>query len=175
MTEIPEFTQPNDLFVYNWSADKQARCPGTVTALEYCYKMSSTSGQENRIIFTLLLLDSSYGIIRTINVINATTLDNCSNRGGVITCCNRQQLMAEEQFEVPDSSVTGFGIFSETGVDTILAFRETSTVRSVTGFMLTADAVIVNNQISVSLNQEIIIQYRMFNFVIGKYTSTSVC
>ena len=170
LTETPEFTQPNDLFVYDWSVEEQALCPGTVTALEYCYQMSISSDQENRIILTLLLLDSSYGIIQTVNVTNTTTLDDCSNRG-VMTCCNRQQLMEEEQFQVPGSSVTGFGIFSEMGVDIILAYRELSTVRSVTGFMLFADAVIINNQISVSPNQETIIQYRIFNFAIGKWNT----
>jgi hypothetical protein len=126
-----------------------------------------TSGQENRIIFTLLLLDSSYGIIQTINVNNNTTPGNCPDRGGVTTCCNRQWLTPEQQFRVPDSSVTGFGIFSQTGVDTILAFQNSSTVRSVSGFQLAAHAVIANNRISVPQNGELI-QYRMFNFAIGK-------
>ena len=168
MTETPEVTQPGNLFVYNWSVEEQASCPGTVTALKYCYQMgSSSSGQENRTIFTLLLLDSSYGIIQTINVTNVTTQGNCPNLGGIVTCCNRQQLITEQQFSVPGSSVTAFGIFSQTGVDTILAFRESSTVRNVTGFQLVANAVITNNQISIPQNGDQI-QYRMFNFAIGK-------
>ena len=154
--------------------ENQTLCPGTVTALDYCYQMNATNssstgdGQENRTIFTLLLLDSSYGIIQTINVTNTTTPANCSNRGGIITCCNRQQLRQKYQFQVPGSPVTAFGIFSQTGVDTILAFRDhSSTVRSVTGYQLVANAVIVNNQISVPQNRDLI-QYRMFNFAIGK-------
>lgn len=71
-SETPEFTQPGVLFVYNWPVEEQAICPGTVTALEYCYQMSSSSQQEEQTIFTLLLLDSSYGIIQTITVTNAT-------------------------------------------------------------------------------------------------------
>ena len=128
--------------------------------------MRNSNIQEERVIFTLLLLDSLYRIIQTINVTNTTT--NCTNRGGVVTCCNRQKLRQDEQFQVPGSSVTGFGIFSETGVDTILAYRVPSTMRSVTGFVLNANTVIVNSQISVSPNQETRIQYRMFNFAIGK-------
>lgn len=168
-TETPEFTQPGILFVYNWPVDDQALCPGTVTALDYCYQTSiRSSGQDNRTIFTLLLLNSSYRIIQTINVSNLTSPDNCGNRGGITTCCNRQQLRPEQLFQVPDSPVAGFGIFSRTGVDTILAFRGSSSiVGTVTGFQLTASAVIVNNRISVRQNG-ISIQYRMLNFVIGK-------
>ena len=58
--------------------------------------------------------------------------------------------------------------------DTILAFGESSSNRSVTGFMLVADAVIINNQIRVSRDQETIIQYRLFNFAIGKYEYSSI-
>ncbi len=152
--------------------ENQILCPGTVTALDYCYQMSTNSnssngGQENITIFTLLLLNSSYGIIQTINVTNITALDNCPNRGGIVTCCTRQWLRPEQQFRVPDSPITGFGIFSQTGVDTVLAFRNSSTVRSVTGYKLVANAVIANNQISVPQNGDLI-QYRMFNFAIGK-------
>ena len=148
----------------------QTLCPGTVTALDYCYQISTTNGRNtgDRTIFTLLMLDSTYGIIQTINVTNTTTPANCPNRGGIITCCNRQQLRQEQQFQVPGSPVTAFGIFSLTGVDTILAFRNPSTVRSVTGYELVANAVITNNQISVPRNGDHLIQYRMFNFVIGK-------
>ena len=155
--------------MYNWPLEEQAIYPGTVTALDYCYEMRvSSSGQENRTIFTLLLLDSSYGIIQTINVTNATTLDNCRNHGGVTTCCNRQQLRTEQQFQVPSSPVTAFGMFSQTGVDTILAFRDSSTVGNVIGFQLTVTiTAIANNQISVPQNGYTI-HYRMFNFVIGK-------
>ena len=149
--------------------EEQAICPGTVTALDYCCQMSiSSSGQENRTIFTLLLLDSSYGIIQTINVTNATTLDNCRNHGGVTTCCNRQQLRTEQQFQVPSSPVTAFGIFSQTGVDTILAFRNSSSVGNITGFQLAAANIVsTSNQISVPQNGGPI-HYRLFNFVIGK-------
>ena len=124
-------------------------------------------GQGNRTIFTLLLLDSTYGIIQTINVTNGTAPDNCHNRGGVVTCCNRQQLRPEQQFQVPGSSVAAFGMFSQTGVDTILAFRDSSTVGNVTGYKLAAQTttLIANNQISVHQNEETI-HYRMFNFVI---------
>ena len=83
--------------------------------------------------------------------------------------------MLEQNFQVPGSSVTGFGIFSKMGEDTILAFRESSSIRSVTGFVLVADAVINNNQVRVSQDQETIIQYRLFNFAIGnkyEYSST---
>ena len=148
----------------------QKLCPGTVTALDYCYQISTTNGRNtsDRTIFTLLLLDSSYGIIQMINVTNTTTPSNCSNRGGIITCCNRQQLRQEQQFQIPGSRVTAFGIFSLTGVDTILAFRIPSTVRSVNGYELNANVVITNNQISVPQNGDHLIQYRMFNFVIGK-------
>ena len=148
----------------------QTLCPGTVTALEYCYQISTTNGRNtgDRTIFTLLLLDSTYGIIQTINVTNTTTPISCPDHGGIITCCNRQQLRQEEQFQVPGSQVTAFGIFSLTGVDTILAFRVPSTVRSTTGYQLAAHAVIVNNQISVPQDGDHPIQYRMFNFVIGK-------
>ena len=149
--------------------EDQTLCPGTVTALDYCYQISTTNGRNtgDGTIFTLLLLDSSYGIIQTITVTNTTTPANCPNRGGIITCCNRQRLRQEQQFQVPGSQVTAFGIFSQTGVDTILAFRNPSTVRSVTGYQLAAHAVIVNNQVIVPQNG-CPIQYRMFNFAIGK-------
>ena len=166
-SETPEFTQPGVLFVYNWPVEEQAICPGTVTALEYCYQMGSSSRQEEQTILTLLLLDSSYEIIQTINVTTATTQNNCSDRGRVITCCSKQQLMLEQTFQVPGSNVTSFRIFSKTGEDNILAFGESSSIRSITGFMLVADAVIINNQVRVSQDQEIIIQYLMFNFAIG--------
>jgi hypothetical protein len=145
--------------------ENQTFCPGTVTALDYCYqKTDHSSGQENRTIFTLLLLDSSYGIIQTINV---NTPGNCPDRGGIVTCCTRQWLTPEQQFRVPDSPVAAFGIFSKTGVDTILAFQNSSTVRSVFGYQLAANATIINDQVKIPLNRELI-QYRMFNFAIGK-------
>ena len=151
--------------MYNWPLEEQAICAGTVTAIDYCYQMSR--GQGNRTIFTLLLLDSTYRIIQTINVTNGTAPDNCRNRGGVVTCCNRQQLRPQQQFQVPGSSVAAFGMFSQTGVDTILAFRDSSTVGNVTGYKLAAQTttLIANNQISVHQNEETI-HYRMFNFVI---------
>ena len=144
-------------------------CSGTVTALDYCYQISTTNGRNtgDTTIFNLLLLDSSYGIIQRISVTNTTSPANCPNRGGIITCCNRQQLRQEQQFQVPGSRVTAFGIFSPTGVDTILAYRVPSTVGSVNGYQLAAHAVIVNNLVNVPPNQYPI-QYRMFNFVIGK-------
>lgn len=82
--------------------------------------------------------------------------------------------MLKQNFQVPGSSVTGFGIFSKTGEDTILAFGESSSIKSVTGFVLVADAVIINNQVRVSQDQETIIQYRLFNFAIGKNMSIAV-
>ena len=149
--------------------EDQTLCPGTVTALDYCYQISTTNSRNtgDGTIFTLLLLDSTYGIIQMINMTN-TTPANCPDRGGIKTCCNRQQLRQEFQFQVPGSRVTAFGIFSQTGVDTILAFRNSSTVRSITGYQLVAHAVIANNQVIVPQNDLHVIQYRMFNFVIGK-------
>ena len=147
-------------------------CSGTVIALDYCYQISTTNGRNtgDRTIFTLLLLDSTYGIIKRINVTNTTTRApaSCPNCGGIIARCNRQRLTQDQQFQVPGSRVTAFGIFSPTGVDTILAFKnDSSTVRSVNGYQLAAHAVIINNQVNVLPNQDPI-QYRMFNFLIGK-------
>ncbi len=135
--------------------ENQTFCPGTVTALDYCYQMTAhSSGQENRTIFTLLLLNSSYGIIQTINV---TIPGNCSDRGGVRTCCTRQQLRPDQQFRVPDSPVAAFGIFSQTGVDTILAFQNSSTARTVFGYQLVAHATIVDNQVKIAQNGKLMI------------------
>ena len=166
----PELTQPGNLFIYSWPAEEQARCPGTVTALEYCYERARTSPPPTQPVFVLVLLelDSARGGYNVTQVVEVVALNssNCSNRQGINTCCERQRLGPLRQFNIPSAS-TMFGIFA-LGSDSILGYRlgqENETV----GFVITVQAdAIQNGFLALQLNGGVPLKYRMFNFVIGK-------
>ena len=162
----PEFTQPGNLFIYSWPAEEQARCPGTVVALEYCYGRRRSSLPPSQPVFVLILLeqDTARGGYNVTQMVEVTALNssNCTNREGVNTCCERQRLDPQKQFDVPSPSIM-FGI-SATGDDSILGYRlgqENETV----GFVIKIDA--IQNGF-ITLNGGEPLTYRMFNFIIGK-------
>ena len=162
-TGTPEFIQLHNLFIYNWPEDEQESCPGIVTSFEYCFEMRTSNRQES--VFTLLLLEpviTGYRVVQTISV-TAQDFSNCSNRGGINTCCERKLLEQHQQFQIPSSN-EAFGIFA-TGENRILGYRP-GQEDTTTGFQIRADT-IQNGFISVSQNNMITIAYQMFNFVIG--------
>ena len=161
-TEQPDQTQITNLFIYSWPAQEQERYPGTVTAINYCFQGRTNSTQEP--LFTLHLLvnetsTSDLRVAQTIPVTAETAICPLS-----ATCCSRQQLNTVQRFLVP-SAYSAFAITTNRQGG-ILAFRpgqETSTL----GFQIDANR-IQNGRIDVNPQEAQIINYRLFNFVIGK-------
>ena len=121
-TETPTSTQPYNLYIYNWPAEEQASYPSIVTSFEYCFEMRTSNRQE--LVFTLLLLEpvsTGYRVVQTIGV-TAQDFNNCSNRGGIETCCERKLLEQHQWFQVPSSN-EAFGIFA-TGENRILGYSQ---------------------------------------------------
>lgn len=166
----PALTAPFNLFIYRWPLEEQAKSPGNVTAIEYCFQRSTSTLIQP--VFTLLLLKPSihgYRISNTIAV-TAKSFSSCSYRGGINTCCERRQLRRRDQYSVPSADdIEAFGIFA-TGVNCILGFRSRQQ-KSTLGFQVPASAIQNNDFIALSRVDTITINYRMFNFVIGKVPS----
>ena len=159
----PEMTAPSNLFIYTWPVEEQAKYPGNVTAIEYCFqKPASTHIQP---VFTLLLLNQlSYGYRITDSIVVATkNFRFCSNRGGIYTCCERRPL---RQFSIPSEEIEAFGI-SAMGDNRILGYAQ-GQQRSTLGFQVPVSEIIQNKYIVLSISDMIPINYRIFNFVIGK-------
>ena len=163
----PAVTAPFNLFIYTWPLEEQAKCPGNVTAIEYCFQRPSSTLIKP--VFTLLLLKSlnyGYRISDTI-VVTTKNFSFCSNRGGINTCCERKPLRQQNQFSVP-SEIEAFGIFASGG-NRILGYtlgQQSSTL----GFQVPISA-IQNDYVALPNTDMITITYRMFNFVVGKVSS----
>lgn len=170
---MPEFTQLYNLFIYQWPAEEQEKCPGTVTAVDYCFQRASSLPQLEPI-FTLLLLElvnGGYRVTQRIDVL-AQNFSFCSNRGGIDTCCGRRSLDQQNQFLVPSGNIA-FGIYA-TGNDRILGFRP-GQERTIIGFQIPVqheEIIQRGSVISVRLDNKVTIAYRMFNFVIGKMSDS---
>ena len=166
----PELTQPSNLFIYSWPAEVQASCPGTVTALEYCYQRRGPSPSQQPT-FTLVLLEvdstrRGFNVTQIIDVVAPSLSVNCSNREGINTCCVHKPLEQQRQFDIPSTS-TMFGIFAM-GDDRILGYRQ-GQENSTVGFQIfTQVDAIWNGFIPIPLNSAVSLEYRMFNFIIGK-------
>ena len=121
--------------------------------------MTTTNTQQP--LFTLLLLiqvPSGYIVAQTIKVAQNSS---CSI---ATTCCGKQQLYMEQQFQVPSPS-TAFGIFTyRTGG--ILAYRP-GQERNTSGFQINSDRIQSSGEIIVYQQERKIINYQRFNFVIG--------
>ena len=125
----------------------------------------------NMPIFTLILLrpdSGGYRMTYTKDVVALNSSTPCSNRVGIITCCERQLLdeqVQSSQLLVPSESMA-FGIFTQTRDEAILAFRN-GEVQNTAGYQTVISSDDIRRQfISVSLNNIITVEYRMFNFVI---------
>ena len=166
----PAVTAPFNLFIYTWPLEEQAKCPGNVTAIEYCFQRPTSTLIKP--VFTLLLLkplNYGYRISDTI-VVTTKSFSFCSNRGGINTCCERKPLRQQNQFSVP-SEIEAFGIFAS-GESKILGYalgQQNSTL----GFQVPVSE-IQNGFIALPKADMITITYRMFNFVLGKVSSLSL-
>lgn len=163
--ETPEPTQVNNLFIYSWPAEEQARYPepGAVTALDYCFQKTTTQLVP---VFTLVFLNevsNGFRVSHTINV-EAEMENSCSNRGGVETCCERKLLEEAHWFHVPSQS-TAFGIYAK-GRNRILGYniRQQETTM---GYQVPVDRM-DDGLIKVPLNDTRMIEYRMLNMIIRK-------
>ena len=164
-TETPEVTQVNNLFIYGWPEEEQARypSPGAVKALEYCFQRTAVDRSP---VFTILFLEEvskGFGVTHTINV-EAEDDGICSVRGGVETCCEKKSLQPQSWLHLPSQN-TAFGIFSK-GRNRILGYRAQQVQRT-EGYKLSVDRM-DDGLISVPLNNTALIEYRMLNLVIGK-------
>lgn len=164
----PEVTAPSNLFIYTWPLEEQAKCPGNVTAIEYCFQRPATTRIQP--VFTLLLLKQlSYGYRITDTIVVATkNFRNCSNRGGIYTCCERRPLRQLDQFSVPSEKIEAFGI-SAIGDNRILGYAQ-GQQSSTLGFQIPLSTVQTIYIPLPNMADMITIDYRMFNFVIGKAT-----
>ena len=164
-TEQPDQTQLMNLFIYRWPAQEQQRYPGTVTVIKYCYQGRTNGTQEP--LFTLHLLfnktsTSDLRVAQTIPVTTENASSTCCSRSAM--CCSRQQLNTRQWFQVP-SAYSAFGITTNRQGG-ILAFRP-GQGRNTLGFQIAANR-IQNGTIVVTPQEARIINYRLFNFVIGK-------
>ena len=163
-------TAPYNLFIYTWPVEEQAKRPGTVTAIEYCFQRRTYAPFQP--IFTLRLLKSfgyGYTIYQTIDV-TTRNFSSCSYRGRVDTCCERKPLRQRDRFQIP-SEIDAFGI-SATGDNAILGYTRRQQ-NSTMGFQIPVNA-IYNGHISLTTADMFTISYRMFNFVIGRYIENLV-
>ena len=168
-TGTPAVIAPFNLYIYTWPLEEQARFPGNVTAVEYCFQRPFTSSTHIQPVFTLLLLkplNNGYKISNTIRVYTKD-FSSCSYRGGINTCCERRILGLKNQYSVPSvSGIEAFGIYA-TGENSILGYQpgpQTSTL----GFQFSI-SIIQNGFIALSPTDTTIINYQIFNFVIGKF------
>lgn len=164
----PAVIAPFNLYIYTWPLEEQARLPGNVTAVEYCFQRPFTYSTYIQPVFTLLLLkplNNGYKISNTIRVFTKS-FTSCSYRGGINTCCERRTLGLKNQYLVPSvSGIEAFGIYA-TGESSILGYQpglQTSTL----GFQVPVST-IQNNFIALSPTDMTTINYQIFNFVIGK-------
>ena len=168
----PAVTTPHDLFIYSWPLEKQAIVPGTVTALEYCFQRSTSTPVQP--LFTLLLLKplSYYGyrIAQTIYV-STRNFSFCSNRGGIVTCCERKPLKRTSRFRIP-SDITAFGI-STNGDNRMLGYSPGQHNSTTQGFEIPVNA-IQYGYIRLRKSDITTIGYRIFNFVIGKIANSII-
>ena len=165
----PAVIAPFNLYIYTWSLEEQARFPGNVTAVEYCFQRPLTSSTHIQPVFTLLLLkplNNGYKISNTIRVYTKN-FSSCSYHGGINTCCERRTLGLKNQYSVPsESGIEAFGIYA-TGENSILGYQpgpQTITL----GFQFPV-SVIQNGFIALSPTDTTIVNYQIFNFVIGKF------
>lgn len=162
----PAVTAPFNLFIYPWPLEEQAKIPGNVTAVEYCFERPASTPIQP--VFTLLLLKPltyGYRITNTI-VVTTKNFSFCSNRGGINTCCERRKMKQQNQYSVPSASgIEAFGIYA-TGENSILGYKS-GQQNSTLGFQVSV-SVILNNEFVALPGAEITpITFRMFNFVIG--------
>ena len=161
----PAVTAPFNIYIYSWPPEEQARCPGNVSTIEYCFQRQSSI--QIQPVFTLLLLKSLSNGYRISDIINVSSRNfrSCSNRGGIATCCERKLLRRANQFHIPSAEIDSFGIFA-TGDNRILGYQpeQQNTTR---GFQIPVDA-FRNGYIGLKRIGMTIITYRMFNFVVGE-------
>lgn len=163
-TDPPEITPISTLFIYNWTADDQARLSGYVTAFEYCFQRTTLT--PTRPVFTFVLLEpvpTGYEILRTIDVMTQD-FTSCSDRGGIDTCCLRQPLEQSNWFKLPTQTSGGFGIYS-VGRNRILG-AEPGKLHHGVGFQISLD---MKDDTHINVKgSPTTVNYRLFNMVIGK-------
>ncbi len=169
----PAVIAPFNLYIYTWPLEVQARCPGNVTAIEYCFQRPLTTTTHFQPVFTLLLLkplNNGYKISSTIRVATKN-FSSCSFRGGIYTCCERKTLRLWYQYAVPsvESGIEAFGIYA-TGDNSILGYQP-GQLKSTLGFQVPISA--IQNSFIALPTIMTTITYRIFNFVIGKVSDSS--
>lgn len=163
-TGAPEITPIGTLFIYRWTAQEQAKCPGYVTAFEYCFQR--TTNTPTRPVFTFFLLEpisTGYNILQKFDV-TSRDFTSCSNRRGVDTCCLRQSLEQNNWFQVPVSASGAYGIYS-IGSNRILGV-DPELMDYAVGLQIPSDR---KDDTRITTNAPLsMINYRLFNMVIGK-------
>ena len=164
-TMTPQVTQANQMFIYSWTQEEQAMCPGAVTALEYCYQRSKLKSTTIPIFTLVFVKPVSRGlrVTHTINVV-AEESSSCTMRGGVDTCCEKKSLGLQDQFRVPSDS-TAFAVYA-VGQNRILGYG-VGQEESVIGYQVAIDKM-DDGLIRVASNDTVMVEYRMLNLMAGE-------
>ena len=158
--------------VYIYPVPSTLNCSGTVSAVQYCYSVSSGALGTEREVFTLLTLQQNglNFVVSSVITVRSTPTGQICTRGflGIQYCCDIMALNPMDQFDLPAVNFA-FGIIPE---DSLLTFNTASFPQFVAEhYRQQETTVAVGDTITFSGNTLTDRAFRLVQFFISKLNS----